>query len=164
MLRLQRKRRTRGAAYAEACVMIPVFITIIWSYHLLYNANVARGTSMMNARSEAWEAAMEGCGIAEGGGGCTGDGCGAEGTDAPSALPDWVLAVMGPIFGPEVSGASSVDYEVTGTPWGLMSGGAASSRVTMVCNTKRQTLWQILQDAICRVPGLGSFLSFISFC
>ncbi|MFK8001401.1 MAG: hypothetical protein AB8H86_17530 [Polyangiales bacterium] len=164
MLRLQRKRRSRGAAYAEACVMIPVFITIIWAYHLLYNANVARGTAMMNARSQAWELSMAGCTFFEGGS-CEGSGC-ADGAAVGDGLSGsgWIMDILGPIFGPNVSGASSVDYEVGGTPWGLMSGGAASADVSLVCNTKRQTLWMILKEAICNVPGLGSFLDFISFC
>jgi hypothetical protein len=144
--------------------MIPVFITIIWSYHLLYNANVARGTAMMNARSSAWELSMAGCTFLERGG-CEGDGC-AEGEAAGEGLSgdSWIMDILGPIFGPNVSGASSVNYEVTGTPWGLMSGGAANADIQLVCNTKRQTLWQILKEALCNVPGLGSFLSFISFC
>ena len=144
--------------------MIPVFITIIWAYHLLYNANVARGTAMMNARSDAWELSMAGCTFFEGGS-CTGDGC-AEGGGVEGALADdgWIMAILGPIFGPNVTGSSSVNYEVGGTPWGLMSGGSASAHVMVVCNTKRQTLWMILQEAICNVPGLGSFLDFINFC
>lgn len=162
MLRLHRKRRSRGAAYAEACVMIPVFITIIWAYHLLYNANVARGTAMMNARSAAWERSMEGCTFFEGGA-CEGDGC-VEGSSASEGLDSWIVDILGPLFGPPANGASTVDYNVGGTPWGLMSGGAASADIRLVCNTKRQTLWQILKEAICNVPGLGSFLSFISFC
>lgn len=164
MLRLQRKRRSRGAAYAEACVMIPVFIIIVWSYHLLYNANIARHTSMMNSRSQAWELSMAGCTFFEGGS-CEGDGCG-DGGGVEGALADdgWIMAILGPIFGPNVTGASNVAFEVGGTPWGMMSGGSASSRVTLVCNTKRQTLWMILKEAICNVPGLGSFLSFINFC
>lgn len=164
MLRLQRKRRSRGAAYAEACVMIPVFITIIWSYHLLYNANVARHSSMANARSVAWENAMEGCTFFDGGSdACVGDGC----TDAEavsSGLDSWIIDILGPLFGPPVSGSSTVNYEVGGTPFGLMSGGAATAHINLVCTSKRQTLWEILKEAICNVPGLGSFLSFISFC
>lgn len=145
--------------------MIPVFITIIWAYHLLYNANVARGTAMMNARSQAWELSMAGCTFFEGGS-CEGSGCGEGGAvgDGLGGSNSWIMDILGPIFGPTVSGASSVDYEVGGTPWGLMSGGAASADVSLVCNTKRQTLWMILKEALCNVPGLGSFLDFISFC
>lgn len=174
MLRLQRKRRSRGAAYAEACVMIPVFIIIIWSYNLLYSANVARGTAMMNARSDAWEVSMEGCGMLDGGE-CRGDGCDEDGevNSALSGDNSWILRILGGLFGPEVGGSSTVNYEV-GTPsganWGsreggpLMSSGSASADIVVVCNTRRQTIWQILKQAICAVPGLGSFLDFISFC
>ena len=107
---------------------------------------------------------MAGCTFSEGGS-CEGDGCGEGGALGDGLAGDsWIMDILGPIFGPNVSGASDVAYEVGGTPWGMMSGGSASSHITLVCNTKRQTLREVLKEAICNVPGLGSFLDFINFC
>ncbi len=176
MLSRHRNRRTRGAAYAEAVIMLPVFMILMWGYYLLYNGHGARRTAMAGARTSAWEASMEGCGLLDEATN-TCESCGdspGEGPLAPSGVFDsltsgsmsWLGDIIGGLFGPLVGRQNNAEYDAHFVPEdSLRDGGTVRARMQVVCNTKRETLLGIIKQALCRSGLIGGILDFIGdFC
>lgn len=164
----RRNRRTEGAAYAEAVIMLPVFFIIFTGFYVLYNANTARLDAMSVARTEAWRIASEGCPLGESSE-CVGDACGAIGT-VTSGL-DAALAGTGParallqsvldsLLGPNTMASDTQTFAGSGA----FSGGSAGAAYQVVCNTQRETFMGLIKRAACAmVPtAVASYLS--SFC
>ncbi|MEM7607557.1 MAG: hypothetical protein AAF411_19560 [Myxococcota bacterium] len=158
--------------------MLPVFFTLLWSYHLLYNGHVARGTSMSNARMGAWQTSMEGCAFGDTRNTTTCVDCDSGGAGATAEVGetgDLFSGLLGEIpflgsllrglFGPMVSGAGNVAYTPGYRPReGLSNGGNIDARMDVVCNSQRESLADILKRAVCSWPAVGTVLSFLNFC
>lgn len=140
----------RGAAYAEAVIMLPVFMAIFAGYYALFNAHSARLETMNNVRSATWQRSVEGCGLFDADEGCTG-ACASEigsiSGEIASDIPI-VGGMLSSLVGPIVSeGRTAVDYDGAAA----FGGGSATSSYQLVCNTRRQTVWDIVKAAACEI-------------
>lgn len=147
----------RGAAYAEAVIMLPVFMAIFAGYLVLFNAHSARLETMNNVRSATWQRSVEGCGLFDADEGCTGacaDRIGSISGGIASDIPI-VGGMLSSLVGPIVSeGATPVSYDgvvESANFEGSFGGGSATSSYQLVCNTRRQTVWDIVKAAACQI-------------
>ena len=146
---------TRGAAYAEAVIVLPVLIGILWGNYLIFNAGSSKLEAMNDVRRVAWQAAN------------TPDVC--EETSDPSGADTFntggvVTSVLGwmdsaatiPVVGdflsnffgvPHRPSPSTVSYDIPGAYGG--GTGAASAAYMVMCNTERLTISMMLKRAFC---------------
>ena len=179
MMIRNRAKRSRGAAYAEAIIMLPVFIVTLWGYQLLFSGHRARTAAMSQARHAAWASSMEGCGLGEDAI-STCPGCDGSSDSAPGDVPGdagaiwdrlqdipFIGGILSGLFGPMVDGSGSQTYASTysGARSDRQKNGEARAAVHVVCNTKRETLGDIIKRALCNTPVVGALVSFIpDFC
>ncbi len=164
-------RDCRGAAYAEAVIVLPVLITILWGNYLIMGAGSSKLEAMNEVRRVAWEAANTPSECEE-----TSDHDGADrfdGGGAVTTLLGWMSAAEGiPIVGdllsdffgmPHIPSPSTSSYEIPGAFGG--GTGTASAEYMVMCNTERKTISMMLTRAFCDLVekisggGVPSFLA-----
>ena len=169
LTRNNRRGRSRGAAYAEALIMLPVFFITLWGYQLLFHGHSAKAEAAAVSRTSAWETSMAGCGLLDESdstcSGCpaadTSDVIGALGGEAMG----WFSGILGGLFGPMVGAGAVEDYNSGEGFSSLSRDGSVSASMGVVCNTKRETLISIIKQALCENPIMGPIVSYISdFC
>lgn len=173
-------RDTRGAAYTEVVLMMPVFISLfagVGFFHQYYTARMDAGTE---ARRCAWAYANGGCEqVPAGCAGVVGGSGGAERRLSDSAVQGQVDEARGNVSQMErempLPGAATRIYEailgssttasasepVTMPDW--VGGGTRQARCgyTVVCNEREQTLGGLIREAFCgsvRRIGVGGAL------
>lgn len=175
----QKKKRTllsllrdcRGAAYAEAVIVLPVLITILWGNYLIMGAGSSKLEAMNEVRRVAWEAANTPSECEE-----TSDPDGADrfdGGGVVTTLTGWMSAaesipivgdLLSDFFGlPHVPSPATADYEIPATFGG--GTGTSSAEYMVMCNTERKTISMMLSRAFCDLVekitggGVPAFLS-----
>jgi len=163
-------RDTRGAAYAEAVIVLPVLITILWGNYLIMGAGSSKLEAMNEVRRVAWEAANTPSECEE-----SSDHRGADrfGGGVVTDLTSWMgraesIPIVGDLlsdfFGvPHIPSPATSNYEIPGAFGG--GSGTASAEYMVMCNTERKTISMMLSRAFCdlveRISG-GSVPSFLS--
>lgn len=156
----------RGAAYAEAVIMLPVYILVFALFYMVHDAAIAKTVSMSEARQAGWTAAFDDCGEGDSSDGActscsdvtddgtifgelTGELSGGEGLGG--ALLGAIEPLITGIFGGQVTRTGTADYTRP-----VYLGGATvtvSSNYTMVCNPERMTLASILSGVWDSITG-----------
>jgi hypothetical protein len=164
-------RDTRGAAYTEVIVMMPVFISLfagIGFFHHLYSARMDAGTL---ARRCAWAYANGGCDAVPAG--CEGVTRGSAPPTSPSPAQGDVDEARGQVAQLDdempMPAASSILDAILGTttttradeqvPMPQWIGGGerpATCRYAVACNERERTLGSLVRDAFCgKVSSMG---------
>lgn len=164
-------RDTRGAAYAEAVIVLPVLITILWGNYLVMGAGSSKLEAMNEVRRVAWEAANTPSRCEE-----SSDHDGADRFDGGGVVTE-LMGWMGeaediPIIGdlladffgvPHIPSPATSSYDIPGAFGG--GTGSASAEYMVMCNTERKTISMMLSRAFCdlveKISG-GSVPSFLS--
>ncbi len=162
-------RDTRGAAYAEAVIVLPVLITILWGNYLIMGAGSSKLEAMNDVRRVAWEASNTPSECEE-----SSDPDGADrfdGGGVVTTLLGWMDLAQGiPIVGdfladffgvPHVPSPASVSYEIPGAFGG--GTGTSTAEYMVMCNTERKTISTMLRRAFCDlVDSFGGIPPFLS--
>ena len=148
-------RDQRGAAYAEALIVLPVLILIMGGNYLLLNAGVAKTTAMNSVRRDAWHTA-NGSGCDESNE-CPGDCDTFDGGGGPvSRVMGWIqglanIPLIGDIvenfFGVPTTVGANESFEVPGAFTGVQNTASAGYRI--MCNTERKTIRMLMTEAFC---------------
>jgi len=148
-------RDTRGAAYAEAVIVLPVLITILWGNYLIMGAGSSKLEAMNEVRRVAWEAANTPSECEESSdpdGADRFDGGGAVTTllgwmDAATSIPV-VGDFLSDFFGvPHVPSPATASYDIPGAFGG--GTGTSTAEYMVMCNTERKTISMMLKRAFC---------------
>jgi hypothetical protein len=134
-----KRRRERGAALVEMCVVVPVFIVLFAGMIFLHRTVAKTQRSMLAARREAWNSAMSGCaanGAAMPQPNLTSDMSGAPGSDAS------ILANVGKATGTASDFAHVQVLAAGAVPTAEASGinfrSDIRSKVIVTCNAQTQ--------------------------
>ncbi len=169
-------RDTRGAAFAEALVMMPAFILLFAGVGFFHHYYTARMNAAETARRCAWAYSNGGCDQVPGG--CAGVVGGQDAGGAPRASSGDIAEAQTQIdritSGVAVPGLDSIRRAILGTATtatgresvpipDVARGGRrdATCRYTVVCNERERTLASIVRDAFCAKAnslGIGGVL------
>ena len=158
-------RDTRGAAYTEAVIALPVFIVVFAGILALNAYYSAKLESMSEARANTWQiangtscASTSGC-SADSGAGCIDQEEAVLGDSSTGGLYDLfncpdsiclgtipgVLPVFNELFGGSDNGSGSFTVDVP-----AMFGGSSTmnSTMTLACNPEGKTVGRLMADVI----------------
>lgn len=149
-----------GAAYAEAVVMMPVFIAMLALFGLVHHEAHQKMSTMAESRSQAWQTSNAGCnGEAVGCDSCTTVGSDEDGTvfgSIQDAFGDiGSIPIVGSILQGMLDGLLGTQTTLRASASvnrpNYLGGGArdASSSYTVMCNPVRQSIWGMVRDAFC---------------
>ncbi|UJR83813.1 TadE/TadG family type IV pilus assembly protein [Sandaracinus amylolyticus] len=162
-------RDTRGAAYAEAVLVIPVFVLLAGGVVYLHGVHAARMDASLRARECAWAYANGGCETLppecrETGGGAADDG-------GDPALADAVASVQEMQSSFPIPGLGSTGEAIFGRTVRLSATATAQSTPLFpappremeasalgVCNERERTIETVARDVFCSAVssiGLG---------
>lgn len=157
-------RDERGAAYTEAVIMLPVFMTVMALFFMVYRVYTKKFETMSNVRSVAWTAAnsdsCEDGGTEEcpsGGSGCTTSD---EEDDVQGGIDDLLgEATEIPVLGTLLDGVFGVAITKTVTDSvenpDYLGGGTKSvaTSYTLMCNPEPTTVWELILDSFNDIIG-----------
>jgi hypothetical protein len=153
-------RDQRGAAYAEAVVMLPVYLAMFALFGLVHNEAHQKMETLAQSRSNAWQRSNGGC---EGEDESCPSCMAVEGSDDGTVYGDIDGAINGvgeiPIVGSILEGMldglfgsqTTVRASATIERPRLLGGGSrtATSSYTVLCNPVRTSVWEMLRNAFC---------------
>lgn len=168
-------RDTRGAAYTEVVLMMPVFISLFAGIGFFHDYYTARMNAATEARRCAWAYANGGCeDVPAGCGGIVGGSRSAAPSLSDAQTQQTVTQVQNNVGAMErrmpVPGVARRIYEmilgasttatgsepVTMPDW--VGGGSREARCsyTVVCNEEDRDLVDVIHDAFCSAVGTGA--------
>lgn len=153
-------RDQRGAAYAEAVIMLPVYLAMFALFGLVHNEAHQKMETLAQSRSAAWQRSNAGC---EGEDESCPSCMGVEGADDGTVYGDIDGAINGvgevPIVGSILEGMldglfgsqTTLRASATIERPRLLGGGSrnATSSYTVLCNPVRTSVWEMLRNAFC---------------